>query len=819
MATRQATPKMFSRGARDKGQESYLKQLEDLMKLNKGGFNTFAEDTGAESGFIVPGGVPVRQGMVAPTVQSFQAPQSPEYSQIPDFQGYDGQLPQEQGTTSIQDFFGQATQDIFQPSQSQDTEYLEALYQATGTPYAVQSLEDGTVRMNDGSIKDPSVEVFPIRSNQDGTVGMSDGSSRSIDPQLAQYLIGTQALSQAFLGQQQPVTQAFGNYNPSLEPGAGYNLGTDFRTRNLQQRQVAIPFDATVVQVLQDDGTRWGDRSGHQGYGNSILIEVPTGERFRLSHLASLPNVQVGQQIGAGTVFIEPGATGNVDGEHLDLEYYNEQGQIADPSTFDATRLLPYTGATQSVDQQPQPQQNQPTPQPDQPQSTGLLAQARQARDGGQGIIGSLANTGASAIGKAVETPGNILEQAGTSVGAKDYLVGELGRGEATPKDVLQRTGQNISANIEQANLTPRIDTGLSELLRGDIAGAKQNLASTLSRVGSRASRLPGQVASQIVKPVSADDGQERTPVESLGQNIRGAAESASNYLQDKTQDIAQAGQGISKLFGNIGQGAGSLVNLFSRKDPSAISGQRAVGDQSAGGDVLGARNVQSLSGLKDTTDPFFKSDLFQGLKQFTTFEDGEPGRDQALSLDLFKPEFFQDQQNISSVFGGTNLEGDAQAKFNQYQAEQEAKRKAEENKPSLQDYLNMGKTAAQWYAETGQQSTLDEIGRDTRSNIDLKSGAISRVGESPKPSGSSIQQTRQSGRSAVELLKANPITTSPTPYREVSDSSGSTQVVREGEVPISQRSAQVRPGTDTSKGIFNRLKEGAKGIFNRFFN
>ena len=41
-----------------------------------------------------------------------------------------------------------------------------------------------------------------------------------------------------------------------------------------------------------------------------------------------------------------------------------------------------------------------------------------------------------------------------------------------------------------------------------------------------------------------------------------------------------------------------------------------------------------------------------------------------------------------------------------------------EAKKPSLQDYLNMGKTAAQWYAETGRQSELDALRRNPRNRF-----------------------------------------------------------------------------------------------------
>ena len=49
--------------------------------------------------------------------------------------------------------------------------------------------------------------------------------------------------------------------------------------------------------------------------------------------------------------------------------------------------------------------------------------------------------------------------------------------------------------------------------------------------------------------------------------------------------------------------------------------------------------------------------------------------------------------------------------------------------KPTLGDYRGQGKTAAEWYAETGRQSTLDAIGKDVNKSVDLVTGKPSIVG------------------------------------------------------------------------------------------
>lgn len=54
---------------------------------------------------------------------------------------------------------------------------------------------------------------------------------------------------------------------------------------------------------------------------------------------------------------------------------------------------------------------------------------------------------------------------------------------------------------------------------------------------------------------------------------------------------------------------------------------------------------------------------------------------------------------------------------------------------PTLGEYTSQGKTADQWYAETGQQSTLDSLRSDPRTNVDNITGEITRVGEERHPS------------------------------------------------------------------------------------
>lgn len=65
-------------------------------------------------------------------------------------------------------------------------------------------------------------------------------------------------------------------------------------------------------------------------YGNSILVQnTETGEKLRYSHL-SVVAVGKGDVLDTGSFIGKSGATGNTTGAHLDLEYYDKNGKLAD---------------------------------------------------------------------------------------------------------------------------------------------------------------------------------------------------------------------------------------------------------------------------------------------------------------------------------------------------------------------------------------------------------------------------------------------------------------------------------------------------------
>lgn len=110
---------------------------------------------------------------------------------------------------------------------------------------------------------------------------------------------------------------------------SGKNVGVDFAVPT--GTSVAVPQGNWKVEKAVS-GVTGGNLKDYKSapYGNTVLLtNTETGEKLRLSHLSKV-NVSQGQTLSGGTVLGLSGATGNVTGPHLDVEYYNTKGQLAD---------------------------------------------------------------------------------------------------------------------------------------------------------------------------------------------------------------------------------------------------------------------------------------------------------------------------------------------------------------------------------------------------------------------------------------------------------------------------------------------------------
>lgn len=826
------------------GAKGRIEELDDLLKLNRGGFSMRATDTGATPSYILPFQRTL-QGQItdSPLDRGIQNATTPDFKMnFPEYvsEAFPEWNPPQMGRSPEFDFNQPRDRvDVSDDlgSVSGFFNYINRIVQdsAGASPYGrgIMSMadggtlyEDGIIRYQDGTERQFSGDqkAFAYRSNADGSIGYSDGSKRVKSPEpiasmqdpetgremirysdgsvrWGRYLTKDGQMSKGGLeglvglfGIQNPfVTQAYGATN---DGNLGYftHGGTDIRTRDLQNRTLSLPFDVEIVEVRRDDGTRFGDRSGHGGYGNSVLVRLPNGSLVRLSHLDQMGNFQAGQVLRAGELIGTPGSTGNSTAEHLDVEYFDERGERVDPEQFKGVvkpeLLFPNQPMPGSVVGQPNqsqaPQAQSQAPRIPTP-ATDLVEKVAQVPKQAAQSLGRTIdenkplNQATQGLGLGVSEllegdrakAGQEIAQTGQRLGIPELRISEVASGQMGP-------GQAFSGSIEQYAPKTRFDLGLSELLRGDTQGAKSVFSDTLSRVGQRVAQLPTQIKEAIVKPVYADD--------------------------ERANEVLPAGEGLKNITNQ--KPLQSRPQTREEREIGDVSGQSSeVPQMSMQGSpfspVVGTAQSMASRETGDNRDPFFKSGL---VNQFTNFlkEGAEKGK--ALTMDIFKPDLYKSPEMTSKAFAGTHLADPAGQKASQVFQEgyrqtyadpkysQESVNKilsgvpsslnytpnlsapdysgeyfknqylqryggAEYDQgdvqrilssipnslnytpnlpepkkayvpppaqsqprpiPSLQDYFNQGKTVAQWFAETGQQGKLDELGRagyDPRSN------------------------------------------------------------------------------------------------------
>lgn len=822
-----------TRFSKTKSREELMRELDERLKLNRGSFSALASETGSNTPFLTNQGKKVVNptGLEDQKRLTVDLPEAPLIPQLPELPQNE-ELPQEEqpqqqtpaSRQTQQEFLQQIFNQAWEPKLP-SVDQLEYLYQRTGRVYGVQSLPDGSVLNNDGSItQNQGQQAMPIASMPDGTILWSDGFVRERPPEgLSGYLAGVSGLSQLVLGQNQPVTQAFGNYNPTLEPGTGYNLGTDLRTRDLSQRELYAPIPLQIVEVFQDDGTRWGEKSGHQGYGNSVLVRLPSGEMLRLSHLASMGNFQPGQIINPGDLIGTPGQTGNTSGEHLDLEYYNKDGQIDDPANFklnaDAYNIgNEVVGITpqQYSSFSSQPQQNS-QPRIETPMTDAVSKVADpviNAAKAGISAAKELPQQAGQVLGAATQAaqPMSPQRQAlGTGTGQiakKTGLDAELGVGESIAgANPSQARISALSQQPQQYNPYRQLVGNIFERV-GDTLGVPE---------GALSETIAGGPTKRTNQAIANEIGQTKPD------QVKGIRQNIFDISQDVSSNIRQAGEGVKEL-GRSGLDA--LQNVFQKKPLLGGEGQRVVGEKSAGGDQVESFDPKQTE-PNDIRDEFFKSGLDKSFTQFIRPENIGEG---ALSLNLFSDDFYTGEgasDRIRNVFGGTFLQGEAEQKYGDWKsaedARMQAERRAQENKsqPTLQDYLSRGKTVEQWYAETGKLDTLNSLRSRGIDPVQYARGEEVNRAISPAPVQGNFtpQQTSQigstSGKGVQSVTYPSGRTINASPNTSLrADSSGNIQQVMLGAEPVKSISAQAN--RQSGPNIFSRAASSIKNIFSR---
>lgn len=663
---------------------SRVENLDELLKLNRGGFSAFAEDTGYQPSYILPFsrtlrnpnlGEQIDQRKVSEMPQPEYMDQEvlPEEAGEPDY-GQDGQIlgDFDMSQMSVPEFLQQFSQAVYQP-QTPSTEDLAALYQATGIPYGQRSMADGGILLNTGEViyasrYTDSANAFPMASMQDGSILWSDGFTR----QAPSGMTGVAALNQALFGRQQAITQEYGNYNPAIYGAGRSHLGTDFRTRDLADQTQYAPTDMEVVERRDNDPL----------YGNSVLLRLPTGEMMRLSHFDSLGQFAEGDIVSSGMPLGIYGSTGRSTGEHLDVELYNADGQLTSPQQFSAFSNPEVYGGQGNITGISPYLQNQPmTP-------VNPLAQAQPQQPAPQ-----------------LETP------------ATDVIANVVEKPLAMATNTARQTGQTLGTAIEQANPTGAFDLGISEQLQNQPELARQKLATTTEGVGqslgikeqgvSEAALRGGlvgaarQLAGNLVDTVSTPFKKLGVPDTGVSEMIAGGetvntdknlAPSAyaydksgspiaskkpdyANALRNNLADVVDKGKDYlsfkkDNALAAAGEGIKSLKGLFSNREMTPQMSQ--IGDKRAVGDVAGASDAPTMTTqgapmtpvmdtakalqnrpLNDNRDPFFKSGQ---VNQFMSYLQPGAEKGKALTMDIFKEDLYKEPETTAKVFGGTSL-------------------------------------------------------------------------------------------------------------------------------------------------------------------
>lgn len=191
----------------------------------------------------------------------------------------------------------------------------------------------------DKSLGDENLSTLQNQSNQLMQLRMKaiDRARNNTGAEYGQYnapvssdSMGTTGNQGSILPQNAKITQQFGQKSQYDVFSGGRNYGVDFAIK--AGTPLALPPGQWQVVEAQggDTGKGFIGNKSNRGYGNSILaVNTETGEQLRFSHLNGV-NVQPGKVYGGGTVIGASGATGNVTGAHLDLEYKNAQGRLSD---------------------------------------------------------------------------------------------------------------------------------------------------------------------------------------------------------------------------------------------------------------------------------------------------------------------------------------------------------------------------------------------------------------------------------------------------------------------------------------------------------
>ncbi len=117
-----------------------------------------------------------------------------------------------------------------------------------------------------------------------------------------------------------PVTSSFGWRRDPFTGASKFHAGVD----------IGLAY-GTPVRAAAGGQVVFSGENG--GYGNTVVVEQPTGQQVRYAHLAAQA-VKVGDVVQSGQVIGQVGDTGRSTGAHLHFEVL-ENGRAVDPAGHD----------------------------------------------------------------------------------------------------------------------------------------------------------------------------------------------------------------------------------------------------------------------------------------------------------------------------------------------------------------------------------------------------------------------------------------------------------------------------------------------------
>ena len=351
------------------------------------------------------------------------------------------------------------------------------------------------------------------------------------------------------------------------------------------------------------------------------------------------------------------------------------------------------------------------------------------------GIESSLSEYGPYIDGRSLETANDYLVQARAALAAGDFEAGNLYADlakqmiddtnskmdnlyESSPElaklrdaskeqpqpqqqpNVFQNASSGVADLIEKVKPTGDYGLGITELMRGDVKGAKNEYASNINKLNPTGKFDLGITETLQDHPLLALEKQRQTAqnvgntVGSIGKSTGLPEMGVSEFIsqlpnlfnkpvlaaeigQPEPQQqqnvfqnaLAQAGQGVSGLTSSLGD---ALGNIFKKKELANIGNKNVIGEDTGGAIASNLGDIKSSSGgnASNNQDAFFKGGGFDIYRDQLNPEVTKGYRG-ALDPNLFKSTFFENADNVANVFGNTAMGKDATGKYKSYMSTQ----------------------------------------------------------------------------------------------------------------------------------------------------